>query len=109
MRDLTRMELLVCSKLDWSLQESTPAEFLYSFFDILSNGRDFPTPHQRKAVSAFLASRLVEYVTKNYGKNVGILHYILALNWPDCQTWKLRLVAFLWYLVVGEWRGYGCC
>lgn len=61
MRDLTRMELLVCSKLDWSLQESTPVDFLYSFFDILSNGRDFPTPHQRKAVSSFLASRLVDF------------------------------------------------
>lgn len=61
MRDLTRMELLVCSKLDWVLQESTPVDFLYSFFDILANGRDFPTPHQRKAVSAFLATRLVDF------------------------------------------------
>lgn len=60
-RDLTRMELLVCSKLEWNLHESTPIEFLYSFFDILAAGRDFPSPHQRKAVSSFLASRLVDF------------------------------------------------
>jgi len=61
MRDLTRMELLVCSKLDWNIQESTPVEFLYSFFDILANGRDFPTAHQRKAVSTFLVAQLQDF------------------------------------------------
>ena len=61
MRDLMRMELLILSKLDFMIQESTAVDFLFAFFDILAAGRDFPSTHQRKAISAFLVERLAKY------------------------------------------------
>jgi len=61
MRDLMRMELLILSKLDFMIQESTAVDFLFAFFDILAAGRDFPSTHQRKAISAFLVERLANF------------------------------------------------
>lgn len=60
-KDLLRMELLVCTKLEWQLVESTPIDFLYAFMDIVGNGPDFPSPQKRVTIAQFLSSRLVDW------------------------------------------------
>lgn len=59
-KDLLRMELLVCTKLDWQINQSTSIDFLYAFMDIVGNGPDFPSQQKRITIAEFLCSRLVE-------------------------------------------------
>ena len=54
------MELLVCTKLDWQINQSTSIDFLYAFMDIVGNGPDFPSQQKRITIAEFLVSRLEE-------------------------------------------------
>jgi len=60
-KDLLRMELLVCTKLDWQINQSTSIDFLYAFMDIVGNGPDFPSQQKRITIAEFLCSRLVDW------------------------------------------------
>jgi len=60
-RDVNRMELFILEKLEWCTLDSSVCDILYCLIDILSCGRDFLSPHQRKSLATFLAAQLVDF------------------------------------------------
>jgi len=58
MRDLNKMEVVVCSKLEWQFQEVGPLDFFYSLTEVLNEN----VPKKHKNIAAhFLVSRLTNY------------------------------------------------
>jgi hypothetical protein len=60
-RDVNRMEFFVLEKLEWNTLDSSPCDILYCLIDILSNGKDFLSNHQRKSIASFLSCQLVSW------------------------------------------------
>ena len=57
--DQIGMEFFVLEKLEWNTLDSSPCDILYCLIDILSNGKDFLSNHQRKSIASFLSCQLV--------------------------------------------------
>jgi len=60
-RDVNRMEFFVLEKLEWNTLDSSPCDILYCLIDILSNGKDFLSNHQKKSIASFLSCQLVSW------------------------------------------------
>lgn len=60
-RDVNRMEFFVLEKLEWNTFDSSPCDILYCIIDILSNGKDFLSNHQKKSIASFLSCQLVSW------------------------------------------------
>lgn len=69
-KDLRKMELLVCTKLDWHIAESTPLDFLYSLSELFrSRGKESQAIGDRtkNVIATFLASQLVDIKLAHFG------------------------------------------
>jgi len=62
MRDLIRMEMMLLQKFDWKIDEVTSIDFLFSFFEMASQGAQFHMGRRTKNIFAhFLAAELVNF------------------------------------------------
>jgi len=58
MRDLNKMEVVVCNKLDWQFQEVGPLDYFYSVTEVLNEN----IPKKHKDIAAhFLVSKLTNF------------------------------------------------
>jgi len=58
MRDLNKMEVVVCNKLDWQFQEVGPLDYFFSVTEVLNE--NIPKKHKNIAAH-FLVSKLTNY------------------------------------------------